>query len=780
MTVLTSSVVLINLDNANCPNGRQLGSSAGIQISDEGPGSYVIISPDDFLLALQNLSTNGFVVRNNTNSSVVRTLTSDGSVHIVNPDGVAGNPQISVLNNSSIQKVVSAAYGTDRATQGRLNFIGAGGVGVTVANNGTLNSADITISGSGGAPALANYLITTPYVGLTNAVALSTLTTGLLKNHTGTGVPTIAVAGTDYQAPSANLTAIAGLTPNLGSMIVGTGSTYASRSIGASGTVPVSNGTDWSWSPAAFTNPMTTAGDLIIGGVAGAPTRLGVGTTGQILTVSGGGAPQWAAACAGPSAAATYIVQTADSSLSNEQSLGLLTTGLLKNTVTSVTGVLSTAVAGTDYQAPSANLTALSAVGITKGSVLVANGTALTELAVGTDGQVLTAASGQATGLQWTPGFVNPMTTANDTIVGGSGGSPSRLAAGTANQVLSMNSGGSAIVWSSPVNWSTITATQGVDFGGQTIFHASNLTIGTGDTSIASYAIGLYAATSNANIYMATSTASSLSGSGGVISVNNSNNLTFTNNGGTREVVINPMTAANDLIIGASSGSPTRLGVGTANQVLSVNSGGSAIVWSSPANWSTITATQNVNFGGSSVVNTNSIAIGFGDTSTGSYALSLSAASSNAQIYMGTSTVGSLSGTGLLLSCNSGNSLVITNNAGSQVLLTNPMTTTGDLIVGGSSGAPTRLAIGSANQVLSISSGGVIQWATFGGIVSGKDTFNDTGAVTVTNGSILSTSIIVGTYTGGSPLIPIVITAYNGSFSATGGPGLEFAWIAIA
>ncbi len=47
---------------------------------------------------------------------------------------------------------------------------------------------------------------------------------------------------------------------------------------------------------------------------------------------------------------ATYITQTANSSLSAEQALGLLATGIVKNTTT--TGVLSIAAAGTDYVAP--------------------------------------------------------------------------------------------------------------------------------------------------------------------------------------------------------------------------------------------------------------------------------------------------------------------------------------------------------------------------------------------------------------------------------------------
>jgi hypothetical protein len=43
-----------------------------------------------------------------------------------------------------------------------------------------------------------------------------------------------------------------------------------------------------------MSNPMTTAGDIIIGGASGAPQRLPIGTAGQILKVSSG-APAWSA-----------------------------------------------------------------------------------------------------------------------------------------------------------------------------------------------------------------------------------------------------------------------------------------------------------------------------------------------------------------------------------------------------------------------------------------------------------------------------------------------------
>lgn len=49
---------------------------------------------------------------------------------------------------------------------------------------------------------------------------------------------------------------------------------------------------------------------------------------------------------------AKYILQTANANLPNAQSLGALTTGILKNTVTAGTGVLSSTTAGVDYYAP--------------------------------------------------------------------------------------------------------------------------------------------------------------------------------------------------------------------------------------------------------------------------------------------------------------------------------------------------------------------------------------------------------------------------------------------
>lgn len=54
----------------------------------------------------------------------------------------------------------------------------------------------------------------------------------------------------------------------------------------------------WSADSAGMTNPMTTTGDTIYSSSGSTPARLGIGSTGQVLTVSGG-VPTWATASAG-------------------------------------------------------------------------------------------------------------------------------------------------------------------------------------------------------------------------------------------------------------------------------------------------------------------------------------------------------------------------------------------------------------------------------------------------------------------------------------------------
>ena len=60
------------------------------------------------------------------------------------------------------------------------------------------------------------------------------------------------------------------------------------------------------YSASALSNPMTTAEDIIVGGASGTPARLGVGSEGDVLTVSSS-AVAWAAASGGGVAAGTSM-----------------------------------------------------------------------------------------------------------------------------------------------------------------------------------------------------------------------------------------------------------------------------------------------------------------------------------------------------------------------------------------------------------------------------------------------------------------------------------------
>jgi hypothetical protein len=54
----------------------------------------------------------------------------------------------------------------------------------------------------------------------------------------------------------------------------------------------------WSADAAGMTNPMTTTGDMIYSSSGSTPARRGIGTTGQVLTVSGG-VPTWSTPAGG-------------------------------------------------------------------------------------------------------------------------------------------------------------------------------------------------------------------------------------------------------------------------------------------------------------------------------------------------------------------------------------------------------------------------------------------------------------------------------------------------
>lgn len=140
---------------------------------------------------------------------------------------------------------------------------------------------------------------------------------------------------------------------------------------------------------------------------------------------------------------------------------------------TQVTGALPIANGGTGQITAVLGFNALSPL-TTKGDLVTNDGTNDVRKAVGADGQVLSANSAQADGLEWVSPLVNPMDSAGDLIVGGLAGAATKLDAGATGQLL-MALGAASPSWVDTVT-TLKTFNQGV---ANPIAIANNLTLST-------------------------------------------------------------------------------------------------------------------------------------------------------------------------------------------------------------------------------------------------------------------------------------------------------------
>lgn len=145
---------------------------------------------------------------------------------------------------------------------------------------------------------------------------------------------TARIVGVFRSTATAGNTALVELTPahfgtNINSPLTTEGDLYyyhsaanARLAIGTVGQCLISNGTDPLWGACSGTtgmvNPMTTVGDIIYGGSSGTPTRLGIGSTNQVLGVNAG-IPAWLSP---RSAGSTGQLQVANSNALSGITLG--------------------------------------------------------------------------------------------------------------------------------------------------------------------------------------------------------------------------------------------------------------------------------------------------------------------------------------------------------------------------------------------------------------------------------------------------------------------------
>jgi hypothetical protein len=224
-----------------------------------------------------------FVFNNNATGTLTLQDYATGSIGTITPGGAV---ELVLLSNGTTAGTWDVhGYLPENVTWGT----NALNLGSTVITNGTWNGG--TIQPAYGGTGLTTFTATNNALYSTGA---TTLTAGTLPVAAGgTGNTTLTSNGVVY----GNGTSAAGITAagTTGQVLVATtsgapswGSVPAS---GISGTVPILNGGTGQTSAAAAFNalsPITTTGDLIVGNGTNSATRLGIGSTGQVLTVSGG------------------------------------------------------------------------------------------------------------------------------------------------------------------------------------------------------------------------------------------------------------------------------------------------------------------------------------------------------------------------------------------------------------------------------------------------------------------------------------------------------------
>lgn len=418
----TAEYILINPDPL-LPIARSLAVGDGLAKTDTGAGGIVTILPAGNLLALQSLTAldTGILVKDGLNSFTTFDLTSDGSIDI---SQALDSFNLSINDDTSIQQVAVQQSGVLKSVRSNLNFIAGVNMGITIQNDGANNRTNVTLSAGaagGVAPANASYITKIFDPALPNSQGIGTdFPAGGVLKSTPTGTISI----------STLLTSLEGVPITEGTILHGTvGGLLTNLAIGASGTVLTSDGVDVSWVAPAAAAPITasfltqvpevgftgaqalstlvtgvlqsttgtgvvsnapnvttiesltpTVGNLLRGSATNTWETLSIGVNGTILTSDGTNAA-WVANSAAP-ADATYITQTSSGSLSAEQALADLSTGILKSTT--LTGVLSI----------STPLTDIDAITPSTGTILVGNGTTWTPLAVGVAGQLLGVVSG--------------------------------------------------------------------------------------------------------------------------------------------------------------------------------------------------------------------------------------------------------------------------------------------------------------------------------------------------------------------------------------------------
>lgn len=498
----TSTYVLISGDSVDLPNSRVLAVDQGLGLNDNG--TFITITPEDTLGALQDLPGTGLISLTGANTAATRNITSGGSISITNPGGISGNIIIDQIASTSLQLVNILASNSSVGNTSKLNLIAGPGAGVSCVTNG--DRIDCTFTATSDASINAPYWVSTNTTALPQQVNMGALTSGLLKIgvSAGTATPATATAGTDYYAPGFPTY----LVEQFNSLYIGTNTMTAGSSF--NGNVVIGTGAGQN----------STVSDITIIGyhaaqnltTFNAATAIGYqammsATNGATATAIGASALSTATACGGTvaigynaaSARAVYgncvfLGNGADASVSGLTNGIAIGTGALVGTNnTMVLGSAGTTVviggnASSGYASlelnPSTGTASLwmgtnnsPTVPVSGGvfSVSTGNNAFFTSGTTANSGQIVTAVNASAIVGQ------------AQSLLVGNGNNYSCLVKGSANQALKMDGTGTNIIWTTD-SGSTV-------YSGQATLTAGTVTVSNANVATGSIIALTYGAT---------------------------------------------------------------------------------------------------------------------------------------------------------------------------------------------------------------------------------------------------------------------------------------------
>jgi hypothetical protein len=334
-------------------NSRQIAVSTGLTFTDGGAqGSYTIAVTG----ALASLISSGTGIQVKTGSMTLtpRQIAVNTGLSITNPDGVSGNPTISL---STLLQNFNSVSGTGLlALNGTaVSVTSVTGVGgqVSVTNGTTAPQIGLATTSVTSGTYTAPTITVDAYGRITSAISVSYLTqitagTGLTGGVI-TGSGTIALATVGTAGTYGDYSRVPVFTTNAYGQI--TTVTNTSISISAnqvtSDILPIARG--------GTNNNATPTSGTVVYGNGTALSYTAVGSSGQVLTSQGSGAPIWTSV-GGTGTVTTVSVVTANgfagsvatATTTPAITLSTTVTGIIKGNGTAI----SAATAGTDYLAP--------------------------------------------------------------------------------------------------------------------------------------------------------------------------------------------------------------------------------------------------------------------------------------------------------------------------------------------------------------------------------------------------------------------------------------------